>query len=247
MIHPQYRYLLPVIVLLTMGQFWQDRTSRKNNRGNELYGQKQYQSALQEYLDAQDGDTHHRQLSYNIGNTLYRQQKYSQALKAFEKALAGSDPKLQQQIHFNRGNAFFRMEQYPQAIESYKHALELAPDDFEAKHNLELALKKAEQRQQEQQKKQDQPDKENQNPENGSENQDRESKPDRQDPSQAAQKQPPPSNPEERQSTPQKGKTQTMDKAQAQRLLDALLSEEKEEQRRQALRLQRQKRSGKDW
>ena len=219
---------------------------------NELYGQKQYIPALQEYLDAQDGDTHQQLLSYNIGNTLYRQQKYAEAVKALDKALAGSDPKLQQQIHFNRGNAFYRMGQYPQAIESYKRSLELAPDDLEAKHNLELALKKAEQ-QQENQKKQDEPNEENQNPQNGSKDQDRKSRPeqksksDQQDPSQSSRNQPPPGTRQDRQPTPPKNKPQGMDAAQAHRLLDALLSEEKEEQKRQALRLQRQKRSGKDW
>src|SRR5207247_6459522 len=65
---------------------------------------------------------------------------------------------LNQKIYFNRGNSFYQMGQYPQAVESYKKALDLDPKDREAKHNLELALRKMQEDSQQQKQKSDNKD-----------------------------------------------------------------------------------------
>ena len=44
-------------------------------------------------------------------------------------------------VHYNIGNVQFQDGKIDRAIESYKSCLRLNPDDLDAKHNLEVALK----------------------------------------------------------------------------------------------------------
>jgi tetratricopeptide (TPR) repeat protein len=241
-----------LIFAATTGQIWRDKVSRKNAEGNSLYEQKNYPGALDKYVEANDGKAHRQELAYNLANTFYQQKKYPEALRELEKAVANGDSPLNEKIYFNRGNTFFQMGKYQEAIESYKKALELAPSDKEAKHNLELALKKLQENPQEQQK--------------DSKKKDQQSKQDKQDQKQGGssdqQKQQKPSQPKDQQNQPQNadkskedkkqpqpGQQQkaTMDPKEALRILDALNQQEKQEQRKQALKIQRERVGGKDW
>jgi len=244
--------LLGLIFVATTGQIWRDKVSRKNAEGNALYQQKNYPGALDKYVEANDGKAHRQELAYNLANTFYQQKKYPEALRELEKAVTSSGSPLNEKIYFNRGNTFFQMGKYQEAIESYKKALELAPSDKEAKHNLELALKKLQENPQEQQK--------------DSKKKDQQSKQDKQDQKQGGssdqQKQEKPSQPKDQQNQPQNaskseeekkrpqpGQQQkaAMDPKEALRILDALNQQEKQEQRKQALKIQRERVGGKDW
>jgi Ca-activated chloride channel homolog len=230
-----------LIFAATTGQIWRDKVSRKNAEGNALYRQKNYPGALEKYVEANDGKAHRQELAYNLANTFYQQKKYPEALRELEKAVASGDSPLNEKVYFNRGNTFFQMGKYEEAIESYKKALELSPSDKEAKHNLELALKKLQENPQEQKK--------------DSKNKDQQSKQDKQDqkkPSQPKDQQNQPQNAnksQEERKQPQPGQQQkaAMDPKEALRILDALNQQEKQEQRKQALKIQRERVGGKDW
>ena len=241
-----------LIFAATTGQIWRDKVSRRNAEGNAFYEQKNYPGALDKYVEANDGKAHRQELAYNLANTFYQQKRYPEALRELEKAVTSGDPPLNQKIYFNRGNTFFQMGKYQEAIESYKKALELAPSDKEAKHNLELALKKLQENPQEQQKdskKKDQQSKQNKQDQ-------------KQDGSSDQQKQDKSSQPKDQQNQPQNGKRPeedrnqpqpgqhdkaAMDPKEALRILDALNQQEKQEQRKQALKIQRERVGGKDW
>jgi tetratricopeptide (TPR) repeat protein len=244
--------LLVLVFAATTGQIWRDKVSRKNAEGNSLYQQKNYPGALDKYVEANDGKARRPELAYNLGNTFYQQKKYPEALRELETAIASGDSRLNQKAYFNRGNTFFQMGKYQEAIESYQKALELVPSDREAKHNLELALKKLQENPQDSQK----------NPKN----KDQQSKQDKQDQRQNGssdqQKQRSEQQPKEQQNRPQDsnkseaGKKQPqsgqqqkpgMDPKEALRILDALNQQEKQEQRKQALKIQRERVGGKDW
>jgi tetratricopeptide (TPR) repeat protein len=244
--------LLVLIFTATTGQIWRDKVSRKNAEGNALYQQKNYPGALDKYVEANDGKAHRQELAYNLANTFYQQKKYPEALRELEKAVASGNSPLNEKIYFNRGNTFFQMGKYQEAIESYKKALELVPSDKEAKHNLELALKKLHENPQEQKK--------------DSKKKDQQSKQDKQDQKQGGssdqQKQQKPSQPKDQQNQPQNANKSEEDKKQPQpgqqqkaamdskealRILDALNQQEKQEQRKQALKIQRERVGGKDW
>ena len=255
---PNGRFPLSIVLLclvftVTTGQIWRDKVSRKNAEGNVLYEQKNFPGALDKYVEANDGKAHRQKLAYNLANTFYQQKKYQEALQELEKAIATGKPSLNEKILFNRGNTFFQMGKFQEAIESYKQTLELDPADKEAKHNLELALKKLQENPQEQQK--------------GSKKKDQQPKQDKQDQKQDGssdqQKQPQPSQPKDRenqqqnanakpeqdQKRQQAGQPQKagMDPKEALRILDALNQQEKQEQRKQALKIQRERAGGKDW
>jgi Ca-activated chloride channel homolog len=242
---------------VTSGQIWQDKTSRKNAQGNELYQKKNYTAALEKYVQAQDGKNHQQELSYNIANTLYQQKKYPEATKELEKSVSASNTGLNQKVYFNRGNSLYEMGQYPQAIESYEKALELDPKDRDAKYNLELALKKLQENPQKQkqdasnknQKKENDSSKKDQQPQNQQSDQPKQQDPQKQESKQESQKQN--ANPKEsdaQQNQAQKGQQkQGMDPKEALRILDAINNQEKREQRKQVLKIQREHVSGKDW
>lgn len=249
-------FLLALIFASTTGQIWRDKVSRKNAEGNVLYERKNFPGALDKYVEANDGKSHRQELAYNLANAFYQQKKYQEALQELEKAIASGKSSLNEKIHFNRGNIFFQMGKYQEAIEAYKKALELDPGDKEAKHNLELALKKLQENPQEQQKdsknkdqqsKEDKQDKQNQN-QDGSQDQQKQQQP---SPPKNQQNQPQDANskPGQDQKQPQGGQQQKagMDPKEALRILDALNQQEKQEQRKQALKIQRERVGGKDW
>jgi Ca-activated chloride channel homolog len=245
------------LFVVTSGQIWQDKSSRKNTQGNELYRKKDYDAALEQYMQAQDGKNHQPELSYNVANTLYQQKKYPEATRELEKSLSAGNAGLNQKIYFNRGNSFYQMKQYPQAVESYKKALELDPKDRDAKFNLELALKRLQENPEKKkenspdkdQKKQDSSSKENQQSQNQQSDQQKPSNPREQESKGGSQKEN--TKPNERDSSqnqPQKGEQkQAMDPKEALRILDAINNQEKKEQRKQVLKIQRAQVSGKDW
>jgi len=242
-----------VVFAATSGQLWRDKTSRKNAEGNVLYDQKNYPQALEKYVEANEGKRYQQELSYNLANTFYQQKKYPEALRELEKAAASGNSRFTGKIQFNRGNTFFQMSKYQEAVEAYKKTLEYDPADKEAKHNLELALKKLQENPQEQQKdsnKKDSQSKQDQQKEKQGAS-DPQKQRDASQPKNQPQNQPQEakSKPDRDQPKPQSGQQQksSMDPKEALRILDALNQQEKQEQRKQALKIQREKTGGKDW
>jgi len=79
-------------------------------------------------------------------------QKTEERLKDFDTAPA----------HYNRGNALARQGKYPEAIQAYHQALELEPQDKDAKHNKELIEELLKEQEIEQDKNQQQSNESNQ-------------------------------------------------------------------------------------
>ena len=112
-----------------------------NNLGHESYLSGDYAAALAAYERAQVRAPESGEPYYNAGNALYRMKKYEEALQGYDDALRYAKSDLRSSGFFNRGNAAFQTQQYAQAIEAYKEVLRMDPDDMDAKHNLELALR----------------------------------------------------------------------------------------------------------
>jgi tetratricopeptide (TPR) repeat protein len=124
---------------------------RHNEAGNERFAESAYEDALSEYRLAQVDEPDLAEPYYNAANTYNRKREVEGALAQTEQALKTADPVLAAQAWYNLGNAFFGAEQWPQAVEAYKQALRLQPDDWDGKHNLELALQNLQEQQQQQQ------------------------------------------------------------------------------------------------
>ncbi len=113
-----------------------------NNSGHGPYANADYGAALDAYEAARDRAPEEGAPRYNVGNVLYRMDDFEESLKEYDEALRDATGDLRSRGFFNRGNAAFRTQQYAQAAEAYREVLRMNPDDRDAKHNLELALKR---------------------------------------------------------------------------------------------------------
>lgn len=142
--------------------------------GEEAYGKGDFITAAQFYDEQLKTAPNDARLHYNYGTAAYKNNMFEDAAKAFKDALKSSDLGVQQEAYYNRGNALFMrgketvktdpehsMEKWQEAVASYDGALQLNPENDDARVNLALVQKRLEvlQKQQEQQQKKQQKDK----------------------------------------------------------------------------------------
>lgn len=110
-----------------------------NDKGNKAYEKGDVKKALDYYHQAEVERPETPEIFYNQANALSKNGSLEEAIEKYDKALNSNSIPLQSRAHYNAGNAYFQKQEYVRAIEAYKAALELNPDDVDAKYNLELA------------------------------------------------------------------------------------------------------------
>ncbi len=214
----------------------------KNEEGNRLYKEKKYDEALKRYTEAQLEAPDAPQLHYNLGNVLFRKGELEKARDEYLRALAAADRGLDPRAVYNMGNTFFSQQQYKEAISAYQRALKLNPSDADAKRNLELALLRMQQQKQrkQQQKQGDRKD-----------NQSQKQPQPQQQPRSGDEKQPDQGEKKEQGQDQQSATRQekgSLSKEEAERILNALQEEEKENmKKRMEAAKQDQEEVDKDW
>lgn len=118
-----------------------------NNAGNERFAKGAYDQALEEYRLAQLADPDLAVPYYNAANSRNRRSQLGAVVALTAQALKTAGPELAANVWYNLANAFFDAEKWPEAITAYQEALRIRTDDRDAKHNLELALRKLEEQQ----------------------------------------------------------------------------------------------------
>ena len=118
----------------------------KINKGNNAFKRDNFQEALKYYRDAQVDSPESHEVHFNMGAALYKNKKYEDAMKEYEKATYSKDLTLQADSYYNMGNTLYRMGKLPEAIQYYKKALEINPDDQDAKYNIEFIQRKLKER-----------------------------------------------------------------------------------------------------
>jgi len=234
----------PIALILAAGlsSLFGGEAHRRTEKGNEHYLKGQNQPALNEYQKAQAVVPEAAQLHYDIGNVLYRQENWAGAAQAYERALGAAGPDLSSRAAYNLGNALFHDEKYDEAVKAYTRALKSAPKDGDAKHNLEMALRaleqqKQQQKQQQQQKKQE-PKKQDEKPQPSQGNPE-DKKPEGEKTPQGEGKDP---------GKKQEPKPGGMTQQEAERLLDRLKDQEKENVKKAQARQPKDERTPeKDW
>lgn len=78
---------------------------------------------------------------YNSGTAELGARRLRQSIRLLEKAARDAPADLAPAASYNLGNARLASGDAAGAVEAYKRALRLAPDDADAKHNLEIALR----------------------------------------------------------------------------------------------------------
>jgi len=74
------------------------------------------------------------------GLDAYKNKDYLLAASLFEKSL--SEGIYNDEIHYNLGNTYFNQGSIGKAIFHYRKSIQIAPNNIQTKHNLELARKK---------------------------------------------------------------------------------------------------------
>ncbi len=119
----------------------------KTKQANQFWHQGKYKQALAKYMEASTLAKENEQalLHFNMGCAYYKQSEYQKAIFEFEKALTSDKDELREKAFYNLGNCYFRLGIQNKNIEllkksalNYRRALEINPDDQDAKYNLEV-------------------------------------------------------------------------------------------------------------
>ena len=234
-------YLLCIVVVSSSFayDFATRKLAEKVERANENFEKGKVDEALKGYTDAQLSSPDSPKLQHNIGAVHYRKGAFEDAVKAFEGALLNEDKKEKAASYYNLGNTYYRqgaqkgdMEQFKKAIEKYKKALELNPDDVDAKYNIEFIQRKLKENTQRQQQKQDNKQKQQQKQQQQKQQQQNKNE---QKNEQDKQKQKQQQQQQEKQNQQQKSeqqKREKIDPEQAKRWLDRLRKDEKDQMKK---------------
>jgi tetratricopeptide (TPR) repeat protein len=230
-------------------------TARANEKGNDLVEENKFQEAADVYRDEALKRPENGILQRNLAGALARSQQMEEALASYSQALRFAETAGQRALAlYDLGNTMALAGQIQPALEAYAEAMLLAPEDLDIKHNFEYLLQQAQQQQQgegqqdpNQQQQQDQEGDQGENsegqPQQGEQEQ---QQPDQQQ--QDQQQQDETQAEQQEQQVSQADPLDGMDPEDAQRLLDAMLEEEKELQAQLAKRqIKESKNVEKDW
>lgn len=162
------RNILLFFILCQAGiVFGQENYKILMHKGNKKFDQKNYDEASLLYSEASQQKVKDFGSHYNLGNAFYRKEMYEDAIAQYEKSLENAEHESQRvSALYNMGNAYFQQGNSKKAVDSYKKALKLDPENDKILHNLRIAQKKEEKKQNQSEKKsqkeQNQQDKDNQ-------------------------------------------------------------------------------------
>jgi Ca-activated chloride channel family protein len=126
--------------------------------GLDAYEQGKFGEAYQEFqktLQAHPQTGAADKITFDSGAAAYKMKDFGKALNSFSQALLSPDPRLQGKSHYNLGNTLYqrgetqknddeKLKDWTNALQHYEQTLKLAPDNKEAKENLEFVKRKIE-------------------------------------------------------------------------------------------------------
>ena len=155
--------------LLLIFAAWPFAAHASTSRAEQEFQSGQYSQARQEYAAEAARTPGDAKLEFNLGAASYKTKDFTAAEKAFEQSIHTGPVSVQQDAYYNLGNTQYRLGQQAQksnphqtvqlwehAIKSYDAALQIKPDDADARFNRELVERKLKQLKQQQQQKQEQ-------------------------------------------------------------------------------------------
>lgn len=175
-----------LLAALALGTLAAPALAADAQSGLELYEQGAYDKALDRFLAAQVDNPEDPNILYNVGEAYYKLEKYQEAMSNYQAALQRlvtitppapeegekgrptmevppQNKDLAAKTFYNMGNTAYRLENLPQAVQAYEQALQLNPQDEQAKLNLEFVRRKMDEQPQQEQQSQDNQNQDNQN------------------------------------------------------------------------------------
>lgn len=220
-------YLMILAFLLAYPVASQASWRGKVRSGDKLYEKEKYDDALVKYLEALGGKGDSTLIHFDLGNVFQKQEKFPEAGQSFQSSILARDSLTRADALYNLGNALVGAQKYPEAVKAYKSALNLHPEQRDYLHNLELALRLMK-KPPEQQQKQDQQN-QNKKDQNKDQQQQDQQKQDQQQKDQQQKEQPEQQN-QQNQDQQQPQMAGAMSKEEAERLLNAIQTDEKQVQ-----------------
>ena len=130
------------------------------NAGVEAYERQDYPGAAQEFTKQQERMPESEALHFNQGATAYKRGDFGKALDAFAKAVTSPDPQLRAAAEYNLGNTLYqrgaaqkdkapKIKEWKNALQHYDQALNVQPQNADAKYNRDLVQRLLEELQKE--------------------------------------------------------------------------------------------------
>lgn len=213
-------------------------------QAREAYRLGDYARSLQLYTQAGKDLQQIPELEFNKGDAQLRLGKMEEAQERFQSATLSENGSTASAAYYNLGNMLLQQEDFPAAVEQYKRSLEFDPENISAKRNLELALKRQSENQQQQEsddqdgdedsedESSDQPGQENKQDQQDNNDSDEQEEQNEQEEQKQPEQNPEPDSTQDGSNNQSKPPDPTeMSKEDAERLLNALKDEEMEQQR----------------
>jgi len=110
-------------------------------KGNDLYSQKDYINAAEEYKRALQAEPGNLTAKFNLANSFYKQDNKVDAAQLFTGISSSTKDKSMLNMSFyNKGVILSGQKNLEASIEAYKSALRNDPTDKDARENLQKAL-----------------------------------------------------------------------------------------------------------
>ena len=108
------------------------------DQGLEHYNNQKFDDAKKYYEALILGNGSIPEAHFGKGAASYQLGEFDSARDSFDKSLKSSDKQVKSKAYYNLGNTFYKNNKKEEAIKYYRKALELNPNDKEAKFNYEL-------------------------------------------------------------------------------------------------------------
>nr|MBA3870010.1 VWA domain-containing protein [Anaerolineae bacterium] len=92
--------------------------AERNDAGNTLYSQAQYDSAIDAYQAAQVASPDRPEAYYNAASAYSQNGEFDKAIDALHQALKTTDAGLRTQAYYNLGNVYFQMDRFDDAVDA---------------------------------------------------------------------------------------------------------------------------------
>ena len=108
------------------------------DQGVQDYRNKKYKSAQEYYDSILSDDSNNLEALFGKGSSLFMQDNLKTAQSSFNATLSLSENQLKSKALYNLGNISFKNQKLDEALSFYRKALELNPEDDEARYNYEF-------------------------------------------------------------------------------------------------------------